>query len=137
MVRQSVLDQMTRVGEALYLREYERIRAVLEEEARITAQIARLDDQVFRIRTEGTGDHGYRSVGADILWQGWESRTRRQLNSELARARAKRLSMMDALKRAFGRKQAIAQIARDEKSARVKARRKAQLDALCRDATLR
>ncbi|MCE8552971.1 hypothetical protein KBY29_01490 [Ruegeria pomeroyi] len=137
MVKRSVLNQMTRVGEALYLREYERIRAVLEEEARITAQIARLDDQVLRIRTEGTGDHGYRSVGADILWQGWESRTRRQLNSELARARAKRLSMMDALKRAFGRKQAIAQIAQDEKSARVKARRKAQLDALCRDATLR
>ncbi|MCE8517723.1 hypothetical protein KBY31_13450 [Ruegeria pomeroyi] len=136
-MKRSVLDQMTRVGEALYLREYERIRAVLEEEARITAQIARLDDQVLRIRTEGTGDHGYRSVGADILWQGWESRTRRQLNSELARARAKRLSMMDALKRAFGRKQAIAQIAQDEKSARVKARRKAQLDALCRDATLR
>lgn len=136
-MKRSVLNQMTRVGEALYLREYERIRAVLEEEARITAQIARLDDQVLRIRTEGTGDHGYRSVGADILWQGWESRTRRQLNSELARARAKRLSMMDALERAFGRKQAIAQIAQDEKSARVKARRKAQLDALCRDATLR
>ncbi|WP_234170822.1 hypothetical protein [Ruegeria pomeroyi] len=137
MVRQSILDQMTGVGEALYLREYERIRAVLEEEARITAQIARLDDQVLRIRAEGTGDHGYRSVGADILWQSWESRTRRQLNSDLARARAKRLSMMDELKRAFGRKQAIAQIAEDEKSARVKARRKAELDALCRDAVLR
>lgn len=136
-MRHSILDQMTRVGEALYLSEYERIRAVLEEEARIASQIARLDDQVLRIRAEGAGDHGYRSVGADILWQGWESRTRRQLNSELARARAKRLSMMDELKRAFGRKQAIAQIAEDEKSARVKARRKAQLDALCRDAVLR
>lgn len=137
MVRQSILDQMTGVGEALYLREYERIRAVLEEEARIAAQIARLDDQVVRTRAEGSGDHGYRSVGADILWQNWESRTRRQLNSDLARARAKRLSMMDDLKRAFGRKQAIAQIAQDDKTARAKARRKTQLDALTRDAAQR
>ena len=51
---------------------------------------------------------GYRITGTDVLWQGWESSTRRQLNTELARLRAQKLTALDALRAAFGRKQAVA-----------------------------
>lgn len=104
------MHQMTRVSEALYLREHARIRPLLEAEARILARLARLDAQRDQMRaTQGSQD-AYLRIGADTLWQAWESRTRRALNTDLAQARARKLAAMDALRLAFGRRQAVADL---------------------------
>ncbi|MEM1005022.1 MAG: hypothetical protein AAGK26_06555, partial [Pseudomonadota bacterium] len=49
----------------------------------------------------------YTITGTDVLWRGWEASTRQQLNMELARTRAQKLAALDALRHAFGRKQAL------------------------------
>ena len=64
---------------------------------------------------------GYRVTGADVLWNGWESATRRQLNMELARLRAQKLSALEALRHAFGRKQAVVELSAAQKKARLRA----------------
>lgn len=132
-MKKQMLDRMSQAADALYLREYERIRVVMAEEARIAAQLARLDAQLAGLRDRDAADHDYRSVGADILWQAWETRTRRALNQSLARARAKRLSMMDGLRLAFGRKQAIAELALHHRNNTLQARGKRFQDSLCAD----
>ena len=98
------LAGLAQVTDALYLREFEKIKSILEEEARLLENLSRLDDQV---RGNRDPDVTVRSLGADLLWQGWEERTRRQLNMELAQVRARKLVMMEKVRTAFGRKQMI------------------------------
>lgn len=132
-MKRQMFVRMSQAADALYLREYERIRVVMAEEARIAAQLAQLDAQLASLRDRDASDHDYRSVGADILWQAWETRTRRALNQSLARARAKRLTMMDGLRLAFGRKQAIAELAQNHRNDTLRTRNKRFQDRLCAD----
>ncbi len=84
-------------------------------------QLARLDTQLTQIRTDSSQSDGYRVTGADVLWHRWESATRRQLNTELARLRSQKLEALDSLRIAFGRKQAVETLV---KQARAEARRR-------------
>lgn len=111
------LHQTVEVTQALYLREHEAIKEILAQEAEIRAHLARLDAQVTQAATHQT--HSVRLVGADILWRGWESKTRRQLNTQLAQVRARKLSAMDQLRRAFGRKDAMENLQKLERTKRI------------------
>lgn len=92
---------------AVYLRETARIRDILADETALRGRLARLDAAVIRSRQDLSVDTTMRCLGADILWQGWEARTRRQLNIELAQVRARKLAALDQVRRAFGRQQAV------------------------------
>lgn len=117
MTRTGLCDLET-VTEAAFQKEYEALRPVLEAEARVQAQLTRLDAQVKQTRQDCATAEGYRVTGTDILRNGWESATRRQLNMELAQLRAQKLSAVEALRKAFGRKQAVSHLSADEKTAR-------------------
>ncbi len=101
------LPALKSVTEAVYQSEYQKLRPVLEAEARVQAQLARLDAQVVQTRQDSAVTDGYQITGTDVLWNGWEAATRRQLNMELARCRAQKLAAMQQLRQAFGRKQAV------------------------------
>ncbi|WP_377191515.1 hypothetical protein [Ruegeria meonggei] len=114
-VRFSDLEKIT---EAAFQKEYDTLRPLLEAEARVQQQLARLDAQARQCRQDSAAADGYRVTGTDVLWNGRESATRRQLNTELAQLRAQKLSAMDALREAFGRKQAVTTLSADQKAAR-------------------
>ena len=101
------LSELAAVTVAVYQREYRQLRPLLQQEAGLRAQLARLDLQVAEVRSEGAKADGYNVTGGDMLWHSWESATRRNLNIELARARAQKLAALDNLRTAFGRKQAV------------------------------
>ncbi len=106
-MKDKMLKQMQSVTEAQYLQEHARIKPILDAEAAIRGKLAQLDRQVKDARDQANGDLTMKSVGADLLWQGWHDRTRRQLNIELAQATAKKLMAMDRLRKSFGRKHAV------------------------------
>ncbi len=106
-MKDKMLKQMQSVTEAQYLQEHARIKPILDVEAAIRGKLAQLDRQVKDARDQANGDLTMKSVGADLLWQGWHDRTRRQLNIELAQATAKKLMAMDRLRKSFGRKHAV------------------------------
>ena len=81
-------DQMIRVAEARYHKAFDDIRPVLDQEARIRRDLKQLDDQQARNRKMLDGEVGLRAIGADILWQGWTEKARRELNTELAQVLA-------------------------------------------------
>ena len=110
-MRKRMTDLMS-VTEAAYQLEYQKLSPLLQQEARLLSQIARLDIQVAEVKTQGVKTEGYGITGADLSWHRWESTTRRQLNTELARLRARKLTAMDDLRQAFGRKQALAELTR-------------------------
>ena len=106
MSRTKLTDLQT-VTEAAFQQKFQTLRPVLEAEARIQQQLVKLDAQAHQARQDRSDAHGYKITGTDVLWNGWESATRRQLNMELARLRAQKLAALEALRKAFGRKQAV------------------------------
>nr|WP_251363917.1 hypothetical protein [Epibacterium ulvae] len=125
-----MLKQMQSVTEAQYMQEHARIKPILDAEAAIRGKLAQLDRQVKEAREQSDSDHAMKSLGADLLWQGWHHRMRRQLNTELAQATAKKLMAMDRLRKSFGRKHAVQTMSREateQKKADQRKRRDAQL----------
>ena len=125
-MKRKSMAQLQDVTKAVFQKEHQALRPVLEAEARIQHQLSRLDAQVQQSRQDMAEAEGYRITGTDVLWNGWESTTRRQLNMELARARAQKLAALDALKGAFGRKEAITSLSEAMSKARLDALRKKQ-----------
>ncbi|MFC3612671.1 hypothetical protein ACFORG_02770 [Lutimaribacter marinistellae] len=132
-MRKPPFEDMSRICEAAYLAEHERIRTVLEAEARARANLAKLDRQAAETRAAQDLAEGYRALGADLVWDGWEARTRAALTTELARARAQRLVAMDGLRAAFGRREAVAALQREDAIKRKTARDKARAERLLQD----
>ena len=124
------LDQTVQVTDALYLREHEAIKEILAQEAEIRGQLARLDAQVAQAAAKPQQTHSVRMVGADILWRGWESKTRRQLYTQLAQVQARKLGAMDKLRQAFGRKDAMEKLQKLERAKRIQQRQTRRQDAL-------
>lgn len=90
--------------EARYLAERRRLAPILQEERRLREALAHIDSHAQRAPGN---DPIMRQVGADFFWETWVARTRRNLNTELAQVVAKRLTMTDQLRTAFGRNEAV------------------------------
>lgn len=106
-MRDTQISDLERVTEAAFQKEYRSLRPLLEAEAMVRAQLARLDAQLHQVREDCASATAYRTTGTDILWNGWESAARRQLNIELAGLRARKLAALETLRQAFGRQQAV------------------------------
>ncbi|WP_164660577.1 hypothetical protein [Tropicibacter sp. Alg240-R139] len=129
-MKQKTLQQTVHVTEALYLREHEAIKETLAEEAEIRAQLARLDALVAQAATKQQQTHSVRMVGADILWRGWESKTRRQLHTHLAQVQTRKLGAMAQLRKAFGQKDAMAKLQKLDHAKRLHHRQTQRQDSL-------
>ena len=101
------IDQMSEVMRALYDREFRLIAGILSEESALRAKLNQLDMQITANQDVKTNSHALNAVGAQIVWQAWTSRTKRQLNGELAQVMAKKLVAMDRVRVAFGRQRAV------------------------------
>lgn len=101
------LRHMARVTEAAYLHEFQKVQGILAEEARLRQNLLQLDAQACENTKVIARDTSMKSVGADLLWQAWLSRTRRQLHIELAQVMAQKLTAMDRVRNAFGRNNAV------------------------------
>ncbi|OBY25854.1 hypothetical protein [Leisingera sp. JC1] len=129
-MKQKMLDQMAAVTAAQYMQEHAKVQPVLAREAELRGQMAKLNEQVQAAREQASSDHAMKALGADLLWEGWHSRTRRQLNMDLAKATAQKLRMMDQLRTAFGRKHAVETMAATERKRQKAAQAKAFMDKL-------
>lgn len=115
------IGQLSEVIQVLYDREYLKVSGLLAEETRIRSQLTQLDTQS---RKACANNVDMQAVSALFLWQRWSARSRQQLNSELAQVMAKKLMAMDRVRKAFCRKQALAEIESTETLASAKRRNK-------------
>lgn len=113
--KMAMLTQMAAVTEAQYLKEHAKIKPILDHEARLRGQISKLDAQVQEAREEANKDMPMKALGADLLWQGWHTNARRNLNMQLAQVTARKLMAMDRLRKSFGRKTAVGDMVKTEK----------------------
>lgn len=112
------LADLKRLSDAAFQKEQQTLRPYIEAEAEILQKLSRLDAQLQQTRQNSGQADGYQVTGTDVLWRGWEEATRRKLNTDLARVRAQKLTKMQALRKAFGRKQALGQLIEEQQKAR-------------------
>lgn len=99
----SQIDHLCQVTALAYERELAAVQSILQEEAQIRADIAKLDRQVEEAHQRS--DLGsMRAIGADVIWQSWAGRARAQLNIRLAQVLARKAQVMTRVQTAFGRK---------------------------------
>jgi hypothetical protein len=123
---QDKLARMADVTKAIYMTEFQKVQGLLEEEARLRKDLARLRAQSVQGRETLQTDPSMQAVGADLLWQSWLNRTQRQLNMDLARVMARKLTAMDRVRRAFGKQSAVrSMLETRDRERREKARKKA------------
>ncbi len=109
------IAQMAAVTEAVYMNEFQKVQAILSREASLRSSLAQLRDQ-----RHAAGSRQMQAIGADLAWQTWRDRSVQQLNLELARVMARKLESLDRVRAAFGRREAVRQLA--QKSAEQKKR---------------
>ncbi|WP_146347519.1 hypothetical protein [Falsiphaeobacter marinintestinus] len=101
------LPRLLEIVKVQYLKEQERMRAVLAEESALRGKLAKLDELADQAQTDLSQPQAMQQIGADLLWQSWRDRTRRQLNQELAQIMARKQPFQEKLKASFGRKTAL------------------------------
>lgn len=98
------------------------LRDILLQEADVRRSLSDLDGMRRSVRTLPEDQlTAPRSIGADILWQGWTQRKRQELNVQLAQVLVRKAEKLETLRYAFGRAQAVAAILEQQKTARRKA----------------
>lgn len=107
------LENLRKVTQVLYAQEHVKIAEVLAQEASIRAAMARLESQNQAGLTDEDTVDPMQLIGADLLWNTWQHQTRQRLNTELAQVMARKLQLLDRVRRAFGKDQAIQTLARE------------------------
>ena len=125
------LAQLAEVTHALYLRERRRIAALIAEESELRRQLTQLRVQIGAGNAAlSEGDATMQATGAEILWQAWSTRSRDRLERDLAIVLAKKRLVLDDVRRAFGRQEAVGAMRAEARRARLNAVQKAQLRRL-------
>lgn len=121
------MHQLVQATHAIYLREFEKIKAILEQEAMLRGDLAKLARHEAETRE---ANPTMQALGADLAWRGWIERKRRELNIELAQVMARKLNAMDQVRAAFGRKHAVQKLLEIEEAKHKKKAQKHAFDRL-------
>ena len=118
-------EDICALTEALYQSELNKMSALNAQETALRRDLAQLDEMRRENQTLPEADlQGVRQIGADVLWQGWVSRKREELNIQLAQVLAQKERMKVMLRQAFGKKLASRELHDKAQSDEQKARSK-------------
>lgn len=111
------MQNITHLTDALYQAQLAKLQDVLTEEQTLRGALADLEAGQKHVRhLDAPGLGQMRQIGADIIWQGWVDRRRRDLQAQLARCLVRKNRLMGHIQKAFGRKSAADQMQADARS---------------------
>ncbi len=100
----TTLDQFRQVEQLVefqYRQQQKSFQRLLAEEGRLRAALRQLDKHLKESRE--TTEVSQRAIGADIVWQSWVGRKKRELNMELAQVLAIKEHHIGQVRRAYGK----------------------------------
>jgi hypothetical protein len=97
------LRTLEALTELAFRRDMATLQPVLAREVALRQSLARLADQEASARAHPDRLALMRPMGADVTWQSWLSRSRRDLNTRLAAVLAEKEAHLARARRAFGR----------------------------------
>lgn len=99
------LADLVKLNQARFQAEQAKLRDITMAEARLRKAVADLEEHHRAAQDLQRADiQGHRSIGGDVLWQGWVGRSRRSLQIHLAQVLVQKGQKLQALQRAHGRK---------------------------------
>lgn len=102
------LEDVSKVMDAMYQSRVSGLQSLIAQEAKLRDALRCLEDMRQISTGSALDDHAMRALGADLLWQGWLTRQRSEINTQLANLLVQKAALMDALRLAFGRSQVAA-----------------------------
>ncbi len=97
------LNALAAITEARYAQQQQRFAKLLAEEERIRTELSRLEEMDRSARASDAQAIPMRTIGADVIWQGWIGRSRTALNMALARVLAVKEHHLSEVRRAYGK----------------------------------
>ncbi len=110
-MKNNQIRELSVLTDALYQAELNKMREINAREASLRHDLAELENFHQSNSTLPPDElHTVRQIGADVLWEGWVSRTREELNTKLAQVLAQKARLTVALRQAFGKQIAAAEM---------------------------
>lgn len=101
MSRLADVQMMKTLVDIKYRQEQESFERLKAEEDRLRAGLRKLDVQMLESRS--SGDAQQRAIGADVQWQAWIGRKKRELNMRLAQVLAIKERHIAQVRKAYGK----------------------------------
>jgi hypothetical protein len=95
------LAMMQKLVEVKYRQQQESFARLMEQERRLRQSLRQLDEQMIESRQ--SGDAPQKALGADVLWQAWIGRKKRELNMQLAQVLAVKERHVAQVRHAYGK----------------------------------
>lgn len=95
------LAKMRQLVEIKYRQQQESFARLLAQESRLRASLQQLNDHLISSRSSDDGSQ--KAIGADVLWQAWVGRKKRELNLQLAQVLAVKERHIAQVRRAYGK----------------------------------
>ncbi len=95
------LAMMQKLVEVKYRKQQESFARLMAQESRLRASLRQLDMQMAESRS--SADHQQKAIGADVAWQAWVGRKKRELNMQLAQVLAVKERHIAQVRTAYGK----------------------------------
>lgn len=95
------LAMMQTLVEIKYRQQQESFSRLMMQENRLRASLSQLDQQLAE--SLSNGDTEQQAIGADVLWQAWVGRKKRELNMQLAQVLAVKERHIAQVRHAYGK----------------------------------
>lgn len=95
------LAMMQTLVEIKYRQQQESFSRLMMHENRLRASLSQLDQQLAE--SLSNGDTEQQAIGADVLWQAWVGRKKRELNMQLAQVLAMKERHIAQVRHAYGK----------------------------------
>lgn len=95
------LSRMKALVQMKYQQQQESFTRLLAQESRLRGSLRQLDENLIASRT--SDDTSQKALGADVLWQAWVGRKKRELNMQLAQTLAVKERHIAQVRHAYGK----------------------------------
>lgn len=132
------LSELAMLTEAKYHHDKFALLPILEQENKLRAELAKLEEhsQLGR-RLDYNDTSEIHALGADILWLKWIERSQKNLNIELAKVLAQKEKYLAEVRKSFGKNQAAQTKLVEHKQNRAKQIHSNRLDIIISSAALK
>ncbi|MEP3442677.1 MAG: hypothetical protein ABJN72_14465 [Sulfitobacter sp.] len=126
MSTQSDLAMMQQLVDMKYRQQQESFGRLIMQENALRASLAKLDTHLADSRNNTDASH--KAIGADVVWQAWVGRNKRELNMQLAQVLAIKERHITQVKQAYGKVLATQELHAEVRKQEAKKTAQSQLD---------
>ncbi|KEJ91055.1 hypothetical protein [Sulfitobacter donghicola] len=101
MKQTSEISKMQTLVDIKYQQQQESFARLVAHENRLKNALHKLDDQLANSRTNS--DRSLQAIGADVIWEAWVGKKKKELNMELAQFLALKELHIDQIRQAYGK----------------------------------